>query len=87
MELDYRIRHAPSMWEDPVVKGPGINYMKRKKASSNYDTTQCKKHTNQRMAFKGTLTIFTVTEYWHKITSKARRSSLKIHPVLLEIIQ
>jgi hypothetical protein len=27
---------------DPVMKRPSINYMKRKKASSDYGTKQCK---------------------------------------------
>jgi hypothetical protein len=51
---------------DPVVKGPGIRFMKRKKASSNYETKQCKKHTIQRLAFKGTVKLFAVKEYWHE---------------------
>jgi hypothetical protein len=40
------------------VKEAGINYTKKKKASSNYNTKQCKKkQALQRMIFKGTITI------------------------------
>jgi hypothetical protein len=48
------------------VRGLGINYMKRKKASSNYDINQCKKCTIARMAFKGTIKVFAGKEYWYK---------------------
>jgi hypothetical protein len=44
--LTERIRLAPTMWWDPVLRRPGINYInytKREKASSTYDTKQCKK--------------------------------------------
>jgi hypothetical protein len=37
--------------------------MKKKKASSNYNTKQCKKQALQRMALKGTITFFAVKEY------------------------
>ncbi len=44
--LTKRIRLASTTWWDPVVRGPGINYTKREKASSKYDTKQCKKCTS-----------------------------------------
>jgi hypothetical protein len=47
---------------DFVAGGPGVNLMKMKKASSNYDTKQCTNHTIQRMAFKGTIALFSVKE-------------------------
>jgi hypothetical protein len=37
--------------------------MKRKKASSNYGTKQCKKLIIYRKAFKGTIALFEVQEY------------------------
>jgi hypothetical protein len=40
--------------------------MKRKKASSNYDTKQCKKHNIQRMAFKEQSHFLQLKEYWHE---------------------
>ncbi len=46
----------------PVVGGPDMNFMKRKKASSKYDTKQCQNRTIQRMAFKGTIAPFSVKE-------------------------
>jgi hypothetical protein len=39
---------------------------KRKNASSNDKTKQCKNHTVHRMAFKGTFTLFAFKEYWYE---------------------
>ncbi len=40
------------------MKGTGNNYLKRKKATSNYDTRQRKKRVIQIKAFKGTIAPF-----------------------------
>jgi hypothetical protein len=32
--------------------------------------TRVRKHTKQRMAFKGTIALFAVKEYWHKKLQK-----------------
>jgi hypothetical protein len=47
--------------------------VKRKKASSDYDTKQCKKSTIHRMAFKGTITLLAVKITGIKITSKTKK--------------
>jgi hypothetical protein len=48
---------------DLVVKGPGINYRKRKKASSKLITqTSVKKLIIQRIAFKVPITPFAIKE-------------------------
>ncbi len=48
--------------------GAGIKYMKRKRASSNNDThNSVKNRSTQRMAFRGTITLFAVKEYYYKL--------------------
>jgi hypothetical protein len=81
--LTERIRHAPWSVGDLVLRDWDINYMKRIKAYSNYDTKQCKKPTIQRMAFKETVLLFAAKESQYKKLQRQKRSCVKYFGVPL----
>jgi hypothetical protein len=47
---------------DPVVNGPGINYVKKRQVQIMTENS-AKKYCSKE-GFKGTITLFAVKEYW-----------------------